>query len=255
MSIAACAALVEKGDPDRFSATMAAPVAAREKLWPLYAYNLEIARAPFVTGEGLIAEMRLQWWVDTVEAAARGEPPRAHEVAGPLATLIADGLPAAPLVAMAEARRRDIWREPFADEAALLSHIDSTAGNLMFAAGRSLGAGSEQPFRDAGRAQGLASWFLAVPELMARGLPCLPGDDPARIPELAQVGMAALDRARRKRAAVPAAAQPAFFPACLSAPILRGAAREPQSVQNGTLVPSEFRRRFALARLALTGGW
>ncbi len=49
MSIAACAALVERGDPDRFAATMAAPMAARARLWPLYALNLEAARAPWVT--------------------------------------------------------------------------------------------------------------------------------------------------------------------------------------------------------------
>ena len=30
----ACAALVEKSDPDRFAATMAAPPGARVRLWP-----------------------------------------------------------------------------------------------------------------------------------------------------------------------------------------------------------------------------
>ncbi|TNF18762.1 MAG: phytoene synthase, partial [Rhodobacteraceae bacterium] len=58
----ACAAIVEKGDPDRFASAMAAPVAARARLFPLYAFNLEVARAPWVTQEPMIAEMRLQWW-------------------------------------------------------------------------------------------------------------------------------------------------------------------------------------------------
>ncbi len=40
----ACAAIVQRGDPDRFMATMAAPVAARRVLFPLYALNVEIAR-------------------------------------------------------------------------------------------------------------------------------------------------------------------------------------------------------------------
>ena len=44
----ACAALVERGDPGRFRATMAAPLAARRVLFPLYAFNLEVARAPWV---------------------------------------------------------------------------------------------------------------------------------------------------------------------------------------------------------------
>ncbi|MFM7443344.1 MAG: squalene/phytoene synthase family protein, partial [Tabrizicola sp.] len=72
MSVDACAELVSRGDPDRFRAVMAAPAFARAQLLPLYAFNLEVARAPWVTEEPLIAEMRLQWWRDVVENAASG---------------------------------------------------------------------------------------------------------------------------------------------------------------------------------------
>ena len=67
---------------------MAAPLEARTRLLPLYALNLEIARAPWLTEEPMIAEMRLQFWRDTVEEAALGKSARAHEVAQPLAALI-----------------------------------------------------------------------------------------------------------------------------------------------------------------------
>ena len=86
-----CAALVERGDAERFAALMAAPVAARGPLAVLYAFNLEVARAPWVTKEPMIAEMRLQWWRDIVAEAAEGRPARAHEVAGPLSELIGQG--------------------------------------------------------------------------------------------------------------------------------------------------------------------
>jgi len=46
MSFDACAALVAKGDPDRFLSAMTAPVALRGRLLTLYAFNLEVARAP-----------------------------------------------------------------------------------------------------------------------------------------------------------------------------------------------------------------
>ena len=55
MSFEACAALVEKADPLRFRAAMAAPVPARKVLFPLYAFNIEVARAPWVTQEAMIA--------------------------------------------------------------------------------------------------------------------------------------------------------------------------------------------------------
>ena len=126
MSLQACAALVERGDPDRFAATMAAPVAARARLFPLYAFNLEVARAPWVTQEPMIAEMRLQFWRDAVAEAAEGRT-RAHEVAGPLAQVIREAaLPVDLLDALIAARRWDIWREPFADGAELDRHLDAT---------------------------------------------------------------------------------------------------------------------------------
>jgi hypothetical protein len=79
MTLDACAALVERGDPDRFAAAMAAPPAARAKLFPLYAFNLEVARAPWVSKEAMIAEMRLQWWRDVVGT----RPPPAWRIRGP----------------------------------------------------------------------------------------------------------------------------------------------------------------------------
>ena len=84
MTTQACASLVEKGDQDRFLAVMAAPVQARARLFVLYAFNLEVARAPWVSEQPLIAEMRLQFWRDVL-----ADPkPRAHEVAGPLRQII-----------------------------------------------------------------------------------------------------------------------------------------------------------------------
>ncbi len=88
MTLAACADIVAKGDPDRFRAVMSVPLAARERLLPLYAFNVEVARAPWVTEEPLIAEMRLQWWRDALDEIAQGGTVRRHEVVDPLAELV-----------------------------------------------------------------------------------------------------------------------------------------------------------------------
>ena len=58
----ACAEIVQRGDPDRLRAVLAAPLEARAVLLPIYAFNVEGARAPWVTEEPMIAEMRLAWW-------------------------------------------------------------------------------------------------------------------------------------------------------------------------------------------------
>ena len=91
MTIEACASLVRDGDPDRFAAAVAAPVPARAVLFPIYAFNLEVARAPWVTAEPMIAEMRLQWWRDVLSEIEAGGDVRRHEVATPLGAAIGPG--------------------------------------------------------------------------------------------------------------------------------------------------------------------
>lgn len=255
MTVEACAALVERGDPDRFAATMAAPVAARAPLFVLYAFNLEVARAPWVTKEPMIAEMRLQWWRDIVAEAAEGKS-RAHEVAGPLAALIRDrALPLDVLDRLVEARRWDVYSDPFEDEAAFDAYLDDTAGGLTWASARALGAeeGLEPAIRAFGWAAGLAAYLRAVPALEERGrVPLLDGRAEG-VASLARRGLSQLAYWQRARATVPAHVRPALYWGWQAAGILAQAAKEPARVAEGSLALSEFARRYGLLRLALTG--
>jgi 15-cis-phytoene synthase len=253
VTVAACAALVERGDPDRFLAVMAAPVAARAQLFPLYAFNLEVARAPWVTDEPLIAEMRLQWWRDVVANAASGAA-RAHEVAGPLHDLIRDfGLPVDVLDRLIAARRRDISREPHPDRAAFDAYLEDTGAGLMWLAARALGApdSAAAAVRDFGWATAAAGYLRAVPDLRSRGRQPLPEGLSAE--GLARAGLDRLARARAGRKAIPRAVTPALLTGWQTAGLLRLAARDPTRVTAGTLALSEFARRGGLIRAALTG--
>jgi phytoene/squalene synthetase len=240
--IAACAELVRKGDPDRFLATMAAPVSLRERLFPLYAYNLEIARAPWVTKEPMIAEMRLQWWRDVIADPTR----KAHEVAGPLHDTIRAGAPVTALDAMAAARRHDVWGDAFADRTELLSYLNDTGAALMWAAAAACGAPpfAEETARNFGLAAAAAGYLRALPELAARNKPGLPADTtPA---DLARHGLTALQNARKTRRTLGPAA-PVLLSAWLASPILSRVAtgQDPD--------PPEFTRRGRLLWASLTG--
>ena len=258
MSLAACAALVERGDPDRFAAVMAAPVWCRVRLFPLYAFNLEVARAPWVTQEAMIAEMRLQWWRDTVEMMAGGGAVRAHEVVGPLAEVVrGQGLPLDVMDRLIAARRWDIYRDGFADPGALDGYLEDTGAGLMWLAARALGAGDavEQVARDAGWAAGLAAFLRAVPELEARGrVPLLDGRE-AAVAELARRGLERLRRARAGRGGMPRAVAPAFFSGWQTEGLLTLAVREPGRVAEGRLALSGFARKGGLLWLSMRGKW
>lgn len=252
--LTACAGLVQRGDPDRFRAVMAAPVAARAALFPLYAMNVEVARAPWVTAEAMIAEMRLQWWRDALEEIAGGGAVRRHEVVTPLAAALTPDL-ARALVPLVEARRWDIYRDPFADLAAFQAHLDATAGTLLWVAARMLGAADKGVIRDLGYAQGLAGWLRAVPGLEARGrIPMVDGRAEA-VRDLARDGLARLDRARRSRAAVSPEAAPALLAAWQTGAVLRRALRDPMAVAEGRLDPGPFSSGLRLALRAVTGRW
>lgn len=256
MSLDHCRDLVERGDPDRALVTAGAEPDAQARLWPLWAFNLEVARAPWASAEPMVAEMRLQFWADAVEALAEGRARAGHPVVEPLAAALG-GQDVTALAALVEARRRDVWREAFADRAALGDYLEATAAGLMWQAARLLGAGpeAERPVRDFGWAAGLAAWLRAAPDLAARGWAPLPDDDPATIAALAQEGLNRIARARSLRGAVPARAFPALATGWQAAALLRQAAQAPGKVAEGSLAISEFARRGGLFWAGLTGRW
>lgn len=247
----ACGAIVERADPLRFRATMAAPVAARRVLFPVYAFNIEVARAPWVTKEAMIAEMRLQWWRDVCEEISQGRPVRRHEVATPLAAALKPQQ-AALLDTLVGARRWDIYRDAFENEAHFDAYIDQTAGSLMWVAAQALGPADETVVRDAGYGAGVAAWLHAIPQLVEQGrVPLLDGTD-AGVRALARKALDRLKDARCNKGKVSAAARPAMYSIGASAKVLEAAIHAPSRVGDGALPPLDG---YALAWRALSGRW
>ncbi|MCX7566118.1 squalene/phytoene synthase family protein [Sulfitobacter sp. F26169L] len=248
--LTACAALVERGDPLRFRTAMLAPVAKRGALFALYAFNVEVSRAPWVTSETMIAEMRLQWWRDALEEIAQGATVRRHEVATPLAQAITPGQ-AQLLDELVAARRWDIYRDPFEDDADLDRYIDQTAGHLMQVAAEVLGQADQAAVQRAGYAAGIGAWLRAIPALEQAGrVPLLDGT-PDGVARLAAKGLSALDNARRARADISRACMPALLPATAAEPGLKYAQSHPQAVVEDRLPDAGL--SFTLR--AATGRW
>lgn len=249
MSLDACAALVARADPDRWAAVLAAPPAARPPLIVLYAYNIEISRAPWASSQELIAHMRLQWWRDVLTDPT----PKAHEVAGPLHELLAQGgIDRQILDDMAASRVWDIYSEPFESLHRFNRYIDNTAGGLAAACAMALGAGVQAVgvARAYGRAQGLANFLRAVPDLLAQGRKPLIDDSEDAIAALARQGLATLDLARSNRRDL-GDAWPAVLASAQAGAILRRAAKYPYLVRHGglTLAPAAARARLIWASL------
>ena len=245
--INACARVVEQGDPERFRTAMAAPVAARQVLFPLYAFNVEVARAPWVTQEAMIAEMRLQWWRDALEEIGAGGPVRKHEVTTPLTEILTPAQAARLDVAVA-ARRWDIYRDAFEDQTHMDAYLDQTAGHLMWTAAEALGApaSGEVAVRDVAFAAGCASFLRAVPTLAQAGrIPLLDGTHEGLI------ALARRAKGRLTRPDLPKSARAALWPALGAGKTLDQVIRDPSSVGDGRLSPGVT--PFQLSWTVLTG--
>ena len=267
------ATLVRQLDPDLFHAALFAPEPARERLMVLYAYDIELSKAAMRSAEPLIARMRLQWWRDLVAGIGAGEPPRQHEVAGPLhGVLSAHALPADDLALLIDAREMEL--DGPMNEGRFAEWVDGRFGALTRLAVHLL-VGENPDARCAatmvGHAMGVGfALRMAVTLAGEANLYMLPGLAPSGRAELARgrttdetraIAHRLADQAQAllatarvgHRAAVPKAATPALLPVWRAERVLK------QALRQDFVLPRDMAgqggRGVALAWRALLGWW
>jgi phytoene synthase len=228
-----CGALVHQHDRDRWLASLFAPADKRPHLNALYAFNIEVARIGAVVSDPMPGEIRMQWWTDALEDAARGDV-RAHPVADAFLDAVAKhGLPRADFTALIEARRVDLYDDPIPDLRALLSYCDATASCLFRAAAQILaGRRAAEASHAAGIAFGITGLLRALPLHAERGQGFMPADLLARhgaspadvlarrdtpglraaLGELRAIAQDHLAQAQASLGSLTAGAHPAFLP-------------------------------------------
>lgn len=244
MSIAACAELVQTADPDRFAVISLASEQAQEVLYPLYAFNVEVSRAPWVTEEAMIAEMRLQWWRDALEEVRENKAVRGHVVTTALAQVL-DAEGAMVLDKLIAARRWDIYDSAFATPAEFDTYIAETAVGLMVTAHRLLGHGSD--ITGFARAYGIAAFLRAVPELKAAGRAPLINDSAAEFERVFAQGQRAFEQASKKNARQGVVCASGWWLASFYK-------ADPATLYTDGWRQSEFARRWGLLKLAFRPG-
>lgn len=226
--VIACARLLERGDPERFRAVMATPLGVRKTLFPIFAFNLEVARAPWVTKEPLIAEMRLQWWQDVLSEISDGRAVPRHEVATPLASSLTPAA-AEALKAVVGARRHDIYPEPFKTKSDFQAYIHATSGCLIRVAAQALGPADDQVLANFGYATGVANYLKALPELTEAGKTHMPDSTEGAVQLLAHEALLKLRLARKARGKISKKAGYALLTGWQSGAVLAAYAKQPQA--------------------------
>ena len=243
-----CGRELRRGDRDRYLASLFAPAEAREALFALYAFNLEVARTAEVISEAMLGRIRLQWWREAVAEIYEGRP-RRHEVVLPLAAAVErHNLTRVHFERLLESRELDLEEEGPADLAALEDYAEATSSTLLWLALEILGE-TGAPAREAARRLGIA-WALtgllrAVPFHASRKRLTLPRDlveetgvdlralfemksSPGLRHAVAQVAARArehLDTARNAGTSLPRASKTALLPGVLAGHYLSVLAR------------------------------
>lgn len=243
-----CQDLVRAGDKDRFLANLFAPDTKRPHLMALHAFDLEIARVRQAVSEPRLGEIRLQWWLDTLDAIYAGET-AAHPVAEALARAIAAGsLPKEALRNLILARRFDLYDDPMPSLAALEGYLGETSSAPIQLAALILAGPEAQAAAEAaglaGVAYGLAALLRARPIHHARGQTYLPPD----MDMADAIGHARrrLAEARELAARIPSAALPAFLPVSLTDLYLDRLDRLGEKALTAGADVSQFRRQWRL---------
>ncbi|MDE1173956.1 MAG: phytoene/squalene synthase family protein [Parvibaculaceae bacterium] len=172
-----CLDQLRRLDHDRYLGVLLAPRESRDALVALHAFNIEIARVREAVSEAMLGEIRLEWWREAVEALAAGQA-RGHEAALAMdQTGVVKKLGAEPLIALIDARARDLDDEPFTDMAALEAYALGTSSALMKMAAAILGGRANHPsLAPAGIAYALTGLLRALPVHASQGRLYLPLD-------------------------------------------------------------------------------
>ena len=253
--IALCAEMVWTSDPDRFLSAVTANSVVRDRLMVLYAFNIEVSRSAWVTAEPMVAEMRLQWWLDAIEEIFDGGEVRRHQVVTPLAKLVRSlGLRRNWLDGLVQARRWDIYKKAHVDQDALNAYLAQTGGGLMgLTVAASGGDGSAGYEYGAGCA--VARLLMAAPALEKSGRYPLVDGTEAGVKLLAELGLTKVKASSRILCKTPRSARAALRADWLAQLILRQATLRPGLVSVGGLGVSVARKKLRLMRLAAFEGF
>lgn len=263
-------ALAQEGDEARFLAALFAKPEAREQLFALIAFNVELAKIPASVSEPMLGQIRLAWWREAVDELFAGAGPRGHVVMHALAAAHeAAPLHRPSLEALIEARDWALEPEGGSDPEALRRFLAGTGGALAEASVRALGGGDEAGAVAmlAGKAEGAGRLIRALPFMLAQGgfTPFSDGLDQnalreGRAPEaltgaiadLAAEALSWLAEARSRRAAIPRALRAPLLSVHAAEASLREAAA-PGFDPFAQSAPSPFRARAELLIRAAFG--
>ena len=155
--------LVRQHDQDHYLASLVAPEDKRPHLLALYAFSVEISRIASLVHEPQLGEIRLQWWLDTLDGIYDGVA-QAQPVARALGAAIKVGdIPKHALVNLAKAHAFDFYSDAMPNLFDLEAYLGETCSSLIQMAAMILDRDSA---RECAEAAGLAGVVYGLAQVL-----------------------------------------------------------------------------------------
>ena len=267
MSLESCANLLFRGDRDKFIAVTLTPVKIRRILFPIFAFNLEMSRIPWVASDPVLAEIRFTWWENELCEIFNNANGHKHEILDALSDVVScRNLSLDLFLSIIEARRFDIYSDPHDCLETQITYIKKIFSSLLELVYRGvvkeIDDDSIEVVRKLGFALGVANLMRAASILISRGK--LPFYRPEKVSTkkfeiisnshflleaieiLSRLGLESLMHARQGNRCLESSARLAMLCSCSSFSILEKANRAPEKVLEGRCNISSIRRLFDL---------
>lgn len=244
--------LVRRHDRPRYYAGLFAPAKHRDTLFALFALKVEVARISTLVSEPGLGEIRLQWWREALERIADGGPGETPHLESLGEGIARHRLPVAPLTALIDAHRGDLYADPPATLGDLDGFLGETESALFQLACLVLAKAGDAQGGDAsakdtaeaaghaGIAYGLSLRLGALARDLARGRCIVPADLLAAhgldadamfsapvpeaathaVAELADKALEHLETALAVAGGLPSQLKPAFLPLAVVRPMM-----------------------------------
>ena len=167
-------------DKDLYLASLFFPENKRGPVQALYAFAADVARVPFQVSEPALGEIRLQWWLETVDAIYSGDPQDNPVAQGLSAAVKAGDLPKHALQNLIIAHQFDLYSDPMPGLTDLEGYLGETHSAVIQMSAAILNSDDALECAEtsglAGVAYGLASLMRALPFWLARHSNFIPAD-------------------------------------------------------------------------------
>ena len=125
-----CRDLVKRVAHDAYVVSLFAPREKRSAIWAIHAFNYEIAKIRETVSEPMLGEIRIKWWLDTIEEIYHGKARHHQVVQGLVDACKRFDLEKLEFQTLIKGRMTDLTNEPFRKIEDLCTYIDQTVTPL-----------------------------------------------------------------------------------------------------------------------------